>query len=255
MWDYYLGGTDNLEIDRTAARIVLSTAPDVPLAALENREFLKHAVRFLSRERGITQFIDIGSGLPTQGNLHQLARDHTPGARVVYVDNDPIVLAIGRARLDGVPGVTLIDGDLREPDAILENSRLRRIIDFSEPIALCMTLVLHFIPEQEDPYGIVSRLQSSLPPRSYVVISHATTESHDGDTLWQITGSGNQSSTLLVMRSRDNIARFFDGLELVEPGVVYLSQWQPTTSFYAGGGTHWAYAGVGQKRGPDRGQL
>ncbi|HEY5989441.1 MAG TPA: SAM-dependent methyltransferase, partial [Streptosporangiaceae bacterium] len=162
MWDYYLGGKDNHEVDRDAARIVLGAAPDVPLAALENREFLKHAVRFLVEEADIAQFIDIGPGLPTQGNVHQLAQKYNSEARVVYVDNDPVVLARGRAHVSGISGVTLIEGDLRNPDSILRNSELHALIDFTQPVALCMTLVLHFIPEEDDPYGIVAQLRDAL---------------------------------------------------------------------------------------------
>ena len=170
MWDYYLGGTDHSEADRDAARIVLGAAPDVPLAALENREFLKHAVRFLTEEAHISQFVDIGPGLPTQGNVHQLARKYLPDAHVVYVDNDPVVLEHGRAQVEEIPGVTLIDGDLRHPESILQNAELRELIDFSRPISLCMTLVLHFITEEENPYQIVTRLAAHLPPGSCVMI-------------------------------------------------------------------------------------
>lgn len=151
MWDYYLGGSENSEADREAARLVLGTAPDVPLAALENREFLKHAVRFLFAEAGISQFIDIGPGLPTQGNIHQLVRQHDPHAHVAYVDNDPVVLARGRAHLADIPGVVLIAGDLRDPVGVLDHPELREVIDFSRPAALFMTLVLHSIRNEDDP--------------------------------------------------------------------------------------------------------
>jgi len=140
MWDYYLGGSENSEADREAARLVLGAAPDVPLAALENREFLKHAVRFLVTEAHISQFIDIGPGLPTRGNIHRLVRQHDQHAPVAYVDNDPVVLARGCAHLNNVPGVTLIAGDLRDPDGILGKPELLETIDFSRPAALCVTL-------------------------------------------------------------------------------------------------------------------
>ena len=143
MFDYYLGGKDNHRTDREAARLVLGAAPDVPLAALENREFLKRAMQFLVREQSISQFIDIGPGLPTQGNVHQLARRHDPDAHVVYVDNDAVVLAHSRSLLNNMPGVTIIPGDLREPERVLADSELHALIDFSRPVGLCMTLVLH----------------------------------------------------------------------------------------------------------------
>lgn len=247
MWDYYLGGSENSETDREAARLVLRAAPDVPLAALENREFLKHAVRFLVTEAGISQFIDIGPGLPTQGNIHQLVRQHDQHAHVAYVDKDPIVLARGRAHLDDSPGVVLAAGDLRDPEGILGNSELREIIDFSRPAALCMTLVLHFIRDEDNPYGSVAKLCDALRPGSYLVISHVTGENRDQAALGQIAEVYDQATAPLVMRSGEQIERFISGFELVKPGLVFLSQWRPVTEYYAGGGTRWAYAGVGRK--------
>ena len=247
MWDYYLGGSENSEADREAARLVLGAAPDVPLAALENREFLKHAVRFLVTEAGISQFIDVGPGLPTRGNIHQLIRQHHQHADVAYIDNDPVVLARGRAHLDNAPGVILAAGDLRDPDGILGNPELRGVIDFSRPAALCMTLVLHFIRDEDDPYGSVAKLCDALCPGSYLVISHVTGENRDQAALGQIAEVYDQATAPLVMRTREQIERFFSGFELVKPGLVFLSQWRPATEYYAGGGTRWAYAGVGRK--------
>ena len=247
MWDYYLGGSNNFDADREAARLVLGAAPDVPLAALENREFLKHAVRFLVQDTGISQFIDIGPGLPTQGNIHQLARKHDPSSRVAYVDNDPVVLAQGRIHVEHIPGVSLIEGDLRRPDEILNNQELRDLIDLAEPVALCMTLVLHFIPDEDDPYAIVARLRDALCPESYLVVSHVTRENRDQDALGQITETYDHATAPLVMRTRDEIGRFFNGFAFAEPGLVFLSQWRPSTEYYVGGGTRWAYAGVGRK--------
>lgn len=247
MWDYYLGGSENTEADREAARLVLGAAPDVPLAALENREFLKHAVRFLMVEAGVSQFVDIGPGLPTRGNVHQLARQHNERARVAYVDNDPVVLTRGRARIADIPDVALIAGDLRDPDGILGNPELRRLIDFSRPTALCLTLLLHFIRDEDDPYGSVAKLSDALCPGSYLVISHVTGENRDEAALGQITDVYDQATALLVMRTKEQIEHFFSGFEVVEPGIVFLSQWRPVTEYYAGGGTRWAYAGVGLK--------
>lgn len=247
MYDYYLGGSENTDVDREAARLVLGAAPDVPLAALENREFLKHAAQFLAAEAGISQFIDIGPGLPTRGNLHQLVRRNDERARVVYVDNDPVVLAQGRAHIEGTPGVVLTQGDLRDPAGILGNPELRGAIDFSQPAALCMTLVLHFIREEEDPYRIVGKLCEALCPGSYLVISHVTGENRDTDAMRGIAAIYDQATAPFMVRTKDEIARFFSGFELVEPGIVYLSQWRPVTQYYAGGGTRWVYAGVGIK--------
>lgn len=247
MWDYYLGGNENTDADREAARLVLGAAPDVPLAALENREFLKHVVRFLAAESGICQFIDIGPGLPTRGNVHQLAREHNPNARVAYVDNDPVVLTRGRGYLDGLAEVILIPGDLRDPGGILGHPELRRIIDFSQPVALSMTLLLHFVRDEEDPYGCVARLCDALCPGSCLVISHVTRENRDEAALGQIAGAYDRATAPMVLRTKDQVERFFAGFEMVEPGIVFLSQWRPSTEYYAGGGTRWVYAGVGRK--------
>jgi len=247
MYDYYLGGKDNYPPDREAARLVLGAAPDVPLAALENREFLKRAMRFLAREQGIGQFVDIGPGLPTQGNVHQLAHQHDPGAHVVYVDNDAVVLAHARSLLHGVPGVTIIPGDLREPEPTLADPELRALIDFFQPVGLCMTLVLHFLPPDDDPYGVVARFRDALCPGSYLVLSHVTGDGRETGTLTDIGDVYQNANAPLIMRTRDQVTAFFNGLELIEPGVVFLSQWRPTGEYFAQGGTQWGYCGVGKK--------
>lgn len=247
IYDYYLGGKDNYPADREAARRVLGAAPDVPLAALENREFLKRAVEFLVREQGIGQFLDIGPGLPTQGNVHQLARRHDAGTHVVYVDNDPAVVEHSRSLLDGVPDVTVISGDLREPEAILADPKLRELIDFARPVGLCMTLVLQFVPTDDDPSGVLARFRDVLCPGSFLVLSHVTGDGREPGTLSEVGDVYGNASASLIMRTHEQVAGFFDGLELVQPGVVFLSQWRPTGEFYARGGTRWGYCGVGKK--------
>jgi hypothetical protein len=248
IYDYYLGGKDNFPPDREVARQVLIMAPDIPLAALENREFLKRAIEFLVCEAGIEQFIDIGPGLPTQGNVHELVRQYEPNAPVVYVDNDPVVLTHGRALLHGAGGVTIVDGDLRKPGAILVHPELRELIDLSRPAALCMSLVLHFITDAEDPWAVVARLRDSIRPGSYLVLTHVTGDERTIDTMSEIRGIYDEATAPLTPRTKDAFARFFDGFELVPPGVVFLSQWRPTAEYYAKGGTRWAYAAVGRKR-------
>jgi len=153
IYDYYLGGKDNYAPDREVALLVLRAAPDIPLAPLENREFLKRAIQVLVCEAGIDQFIDIGPGLPTQGNVHELVRRHAPDASVVYVDNDPVVLAHGRALLQSAEGIAVADGDVRKPEAILSHPELRALIDLARPVAVCMSLVLQFIPDTDDPWA------------------------------------------------------------------------------------------------------
>ena len=246
VYDYYLGGKDNYAVDREAARKVLGIAPDVPLAALENRAFLQRAARYLVTEAGISQFIDIGPGLPTQGNLHQIVHQHDPHAHVVYVDNDPVVLTHGRSLLQN-DRTHIIDGDVRQPEHILADQTLRTLINLSKPVALCLTLLLHFIPDSDDPYGVITRLASALPADSYLVLSHVSADEHDTGTVSQITGVYDQATAPLVPRSRDEITRFFDGFTIVPPGVVFLSQWRPSSESYPQSGTRWAYAGVGRK--------
>jgi hypothetical protein len=247
IYDYYLGGKDNYACDREAARLVLNAAPDVPLAALENREFLKRAVEFLVWEAGIEQFIDIGPGLPTQANVHMLVRRHMPDASVVYVDNDLVVLSHGRALLQGAEGVAVIDGDIRTPGEILSNPSLQELIDLWRPVAVCMSLVLHFIPDADDPWALVARVRDSIPPGSYLVLTHLTGDERAIDTMTEIRGIYDEATAPLVPRTKDEFARLFDGFELVEPGVVFLSQWRPTNEHHAHGGTKWAYAAVGRK--------
>jgi hypothetical protein len=247
IYDYYLGGRDNYPADREAARRVLGAAPDVPLAALENREFVRRAMWFLAQEQGISQFVDIGPGLPTQGNVHQLARQHDPAARVVYVDNDPGVLAHGRALLGRVPGTAIIDGDLRQPARILACPDLRALIDFSHPVALLMTLVMQFVTPGEDPGAIVARLRGELCAGSFLVLSHVTGDGRDPAALTEIGGVYGHASSPLIMRSHAEVTALFDGFDLADPGVVFLSQWRPSVEYHAHGGTCWGYCGVGRK--------
>ena len=247
MWELP-GGKDNYAADREAARLVLGAAPDVPLAALENREFLKRAMQYLAAERGISQFVDIGPGLPTQGNIHQLAHQHDPGAKVAYIDNDASVLVHSRALLDGVPGVTLLPGDLREPETILEDPGLTAVIDFSRPVALLMTLVLHFVPPDDDPYGLVATYRDALCPGSFLVLSHVTGDDREPGMLAGV-GAYENASAPLILRPRSQVQEFFNGFDLIDPGVVFLSQWRPTGEYHAQGGTRWAYCGVGEKPG------
>lgn len=245
IYDYYLGGKDNFAVDREAARRVLGAAPDVPLAALENRAFLQRAARFLVFEAGISQFIDIGPGLPTQGNLHQIVHQYNSDAHVVYVDNDPVVLAHCRSLLQGDRTRT-ISGDVRAPEQIFANQELQSFINLSEPVALCLTLVLHFIRESDDPYQIMAKLTGALAAGSYLLLSHVTGDERDVATISQITDVYDEATAPLVPRSRDEFIRFFDGFTILPPGVVFLSQWRPSNKSHPEVGTHWAYAGLGR---------
>jgi S-adenosyl methyltransferase len=260
MFDYYQGGKDHLAADRNAAAKVLTTAPDIPRAAREHRGFLTRAIHFLATEAKIGQFVDIGPGLPTGHNVHNLARRYDTTARVCYVDNDPRVLTHGHALLAGTrPGVTMIEGDLRQPGKIPANPGLCALIDPGKPAGLCPTLVLHFIPDSEHPHEIIAELLEPLARGSYLIVSHVTGAAKDPTAIEQITQVYDQANAPLVMRSHAEIKRFFGECALVPPGVVHLTQWHryaPSTTALDGGGTRWAYAGVGMKQplGPTAGR-
>ncbi len=184
--------------------------------------------------------------------MHQLVQRHKPDAPVVYVDNDPVVLTHGRALLHGTGDVAIIDGDVRKPDAILSHRELQELIDLSRPVAVCMSLILHFITDEEDPWALVARLRDSIRPGSYLLLTHVTGDERTIDTMSEIRGLLVEATSPLTPRTKDAFARFFDGFELAPPGVVFLSQWRPTAEYYAKGGTRWAYAAVGRKRGASR---
>ncbi|MEO3825511.1 SAM-dependent methyltransferase [Actinomadura sp. B10D3] len=254
MYDYLLGGKDNYAADREAVEEVVRHAPDTPFMARENRAFLRRAVRFLA-ESGIRQFIDIGSGLPTQGNVHEIAHQVAPDARVVYVDREPVVLAHGRALLAATPEVTVIQGDARRPGEILEDPELNALIDFDRPVAVLMLAVLHFIGDHDDPPGIVARLRDAVVPGSYLAVSHVTGD-FDTDSRVRDAGAVYEKATYqITLRARADIARLFDGFELVDPGLTTLSMWRPDprSTVPLRADRQWCYAGVGRKVGPGEG--
>ena len=235
IYDYFLGGKDNFPADREVADQVLAIAPVARDVVEDNREFLRRVVEVLA-DAGIRQFIDLGSGLPTQGNVHEIAQEAAPGARVVYVDNDPMVVAHSRALLAG-DNTVAIEGDLRQPDKILEHPEVRELIDFGRPVALLLLAILHFVPDSEDPFGIVARYRDAVPAGSHLAISEMGTKV---EQLYQLTTAS------LVTRTRAEVERFFDGLELLDPGVVEIQRWRPDgrTSLLPGG----FYGGVARKR-------
>ncbi|MEU9128624.1 SAM-dependent methyltransferase [Kitasatospora sp. NPDC048540] len=228
MYDYYLGGKDNFPADREAAEQVVSLGPLVRISARANRAFLQRAVRHLA-EQGITQFLDIGTGIPTAGNTHEVAQEILPQARVAYVDNDPIVLVHGRALLAGSAGgsVSVVQGDLRDPKAILADPAVRAVIDFDRPVGLLLFAVLHFIDDADDPYGIVRTLLDALPAGSHLALSHATGDFTTPEQAAKGPAVYRAATAQLSMRSREQVARFFEGLELAEPGLVTAPQWRP----------------------------
>lgn len=243
IYDYLLGGKNNYAADRAAADHALGAAPVLRSVAWENRTFLGRVVRFLTAEAGIRQFLDIGTGLPAQGNVHEVAQSVEPGSRVVYVDNDPIVRVHGQALLAQDASTTVIDADLRRPAEILAHPELRALIDFDEPVAVLLIGVLHFVSADQDPAGIVSQLRDAMVPGSYLAISQITADRHPEAVAGAVRAFGHGGSEG-TPRTRAEIESFFEGCEMVEPGLVYVSMWRPDTPHASDSG--WIMGGVGR---------
>jgi hypothetical protein len=228
VYDYWLGGKDNFAVDRALGDAIIAAVPTTRFAARANRAFLGRAVRYLAAEAGITQFLDIGTGIPTAGNTHAVAQAAAPQARVVYVDHDPIVLAHARALMTSDPaGATaFIKADLREPGKILADPELRGTLDLGKPVALMLIAVLHFLTEADDPRGLVAGLLNALPSGSYLTIAHLTADFNPEEAAAALAAS-RQSSVTYVPRTAAEVAAFFAGLDLVDPGVVPLLTWRP----------------------------
>lgn len=230
VYDYLLGGKDNFAADRAAAEEALQANPDGRISTRENRAFLQRIVHYLAAEAGIRQFLDIGAGLPTSPNVHEVAQAVTPDARIVYVDNDPIVLAHARALLtSSTPRgkVSYVDADLRETGRILTSPQLRETLDLSQPAALLLIAIMHFIPDQDGPYDIVSNLLDELPAGSYLALSHLTGD-FDPRAWDGVAKVYAERGMVMRVRSRPEIERFFAGLDVVEPGVRPLARWRPS---------------------------
>jgi hypothetical protein len=228
MYDYLLGGKDNFAADRDAAAELLSLIPDAQAACHHNRVFVRRAVRYLAGQAGIRQFIDIGTGLPTQGNVHDIAQATAPDARVAYVDYDPVVVSHAQALLATTPTVAVINGDLRNPEQILTDPALRNLIDFSEPVAILLAAILHFIADDEHPYQIAETLKAAIPPGSYLVLSHITADEVPEETSRKAQSIYEHATAPVFPRSREAIRRFLDGLETAsKPGVTDVRLPQP----------------------------
>ena len=247
MYDYYLGGKDNYQVDRDAAEEVLAVLPEARDMSRANRAFLGRAVRYLARN-GIKQFLDIGTGIPGPDNTNDVAHSVEPEARVVYVDNDPIVLIHASALLarHDPKHTTVIQADLRDPESILQHPEALAVLDFDQPIAILLVAVLHFIKHAEDPAALVEKLKAAMAPGSYLVISHGTGD-FDLDRSNTAIQGYNQASAPFVLRSRQEVERFFDGLELVEPGLVQIPWWQPEEEVGPEAEQIWIYGAIGRK--------
>jgi SAM-dependent methyltransferase len=248
MYDYYLGGRDNYEVDRFQAESILTDFPQLRPIAQANRAFLQRAVRHLA-EAGITQFLDIGTGIPSPGNASETARAINPDARMVFVDNDPIVLTHAQARLGGLDprGTAVIEADLRTPKAILDDPALRTVLDLARPVGLLLVSVLHFLSDRDQPHLIVKELMDALAPGSCLVLSHATADTQQDKAL-TAAEQYRHTSAPITLRSPAQIAGFFDGLELLEPGVVKQPWWRPGCEVSEDPELNWGYGGVGVKR-------
>jgi len=238
VYDYLLGGTHNFLADQDVARVIAAVEPNARAIGRANRAFLGRAVRFLGAA-GIRQFLDIGSGIPTEGNVHEVAQGADPGARVVYDDLDPVAIAHSKALLGGNANASIIGADLRDPGRILAHKGTRNLIDFSQPVGLLLVAVLHFISDEEEPWRIVATLRDALAPGSYLVLCHGTDEGKPevAQATEKVYSRG--VSTDIHMRSRAEIMRFFDGFELVDPGLVDIPMWRPDspadpTQFWGG---------------------
>jgi S-adenosyl methyltransferase len=247
MYDYYLGGKDNYEVDREAAEEVLAILPEGRDMARANRAFLGRTVRHLAR-LGVRQFLDIGTGIPGPDNTNDVAHSVEPEARVVYVDNDPIVLIHATALLarHDPKRTTVIQADLRDPESILQHPDTRALLDFGQPVAVLLVAVLHFLRDEENPHAAVELLKEAVPPGSYLVVSHGTADFEPERAHSAVKGY-RQASAPFVLRSHQEISSFFDGFEVLEPGVVQIPWWRPDGEVPEDAGKIWIYGGIGRK--------
>jgi S-adenosyl methyltransferase len=229
MYDYYLGGIHNFPADREVAKAIMERTPMLRTIVRDNRAFLARAVRYLTSV-GVHQFLDIGSGIPTEGNVHEIAQATVPDTRVVYVDIDPDAVSESLDLLEGNQWATAIRANVREPRTILDHPQVRNLLDFDQPIAVLLVAVLHFVEDTDEVGDIVATLRSALAPGSHLVVAHATIEELIVDErLWAKTQKEyrQQTTTPLVPRNKNDVARFFEGFEILEPGLVWLNTWRP----------------------------
>lgn len=248
LYDYFLGGSYNFEIDRALGRQIEKAAPGVPEFAFLNRAYLRRAVRFML-SRGVDQFLDLGSGIPTAGNVHEIAQNMNPDARVVYVDNEPVAVAHADLLLEDNPNAVAIEADLQDYATVLGHEKTRGLLDFSRPVGLLAVAVLHFLPADVDPYAVLAEYHRALPAGSYLALSHLT---HDvgSDQVDQIIRLYAQSQNPIIARGKEDIAAMFAGFDLVEPGIVFTPLWHPESPEDVGEhpDRSGAFVGVGRKQ-------
>jgi len=227
IYDYLLGGKDNFAADRAAAQRLMAAVPDMAGIVRDNRAFIGRVVRYLAGEAGIRQFLDLGGGLPAQLNVHEMAQRTAPGARVVYVDNDPVVWSHGQALLASGDQVAMVCADLRKPYDVLGHPEVLRLIDLAQPVAVICACTLHFVPDQDEPYRVIAEYRDRLVPGSYLAITHGTREEDPDGMVDAVISVYRQASAQLHVRSLPDIQRFFDGFDLLDPGVVWMAEWRP----------------------------
>jgi hypothetical protein len=249
VYDVHLGGFHNFAVDREVARRITEVMPELPEILRANRSFLRRAVRYLV-DAGITQFLDLGSGIPTVGNVHEVAQRANPACRVVYVDIDPVAVIHGEALLAGNDRALAVQADLRRPEQVLTGPRVRSLLDFDQPMGVLMVAVLQFVSDADDPAGIVSRYLDAVVAGSYLAVSHGSQEGAAPSRAEEATEAYSRAVTDFWLRSRAEVAAFFAGTDLVEPGVVYLTEWHPDSPEEIGQDPSRmsTFAGVGRKR-------
>jgi O-methyltransferase involved in polyketide biosynthesis len=254
IYDYILGGKDNFAADRQAAQQLLGVLPDIAGVVRDNRSFIGRVVRFLAGEAGIRQFLDLGAGLPTQSCVHEMAQAIAPDARVVYIDNDPVVCSHGQALLGPRGSVGFVLGDLRRPAEILRHPEVLAGLDFSQPVGVLCVCALHFVPDEEKPHQIIAEYRDHLAPGSYLAITHgitaATPEEDPDGVVESVTNVYRNASAQMHVRSRKEIERFFDGFEIIDPGVVWMADWRPDPGTWPAGRPDSLYGGVGRRLAP-----
>ncbi|WP_447006744.1 SAM-dependent methyltransferase [Saccharothrix isguenensis] len=248
VYDCLLGGGHNFPVDRQVAGFIITRLPRAREIAGSNRAFLRRAVLFMA-ERGITRFLDLGSGIPTVGNVHEIAQRANPASRVVYVDYEPVAVAHSELLLTGNDRAAVVRADLTDADGVLSSAAVRDLFDTDEPIGLLMVAVHHFVPDEKDPAALVARYRDALPPGSHVAISHLTAD-HDPEGMAEVTRTMATSPDPMFFRPRDRVEELFTGMDLVEPGVVDAPQWRPEPGI-SGAATpvQGVYAGVARVRG------